>query len=66
MDSFPKLRHVMIMILLWAPAQYRNLFDPTIDGVALIVAALTGLLITYIAVMLGTMGYRKVRSATQN
>jgi len=56
----------MIMILLWAPAQYRNLFDPTIDGVALIVAALTGLLITYIAVMLGTMGYRKVRSATQN
>lgn len=65
MDSFPTLRHYVIMMLLWLPAQYRNLLDPTLGWVALITAALTGLAVVYIGVMLGTLIIRKVRAATR-
>lgn len=53
------------MLLLWLPAQYRNLLDPSIGWIALITAALTGLAVTYIAVMLGTLIIRKVRSVSR-
>jgi len=65
MDNFPTLRHYVVMLLLWLPAQYRNLLDPTLGWVALITAALTGLAVVYIAVMLGTQAIRKVRAATR-
>jgi len=65
MDNFPTLRHYVVMLLLWLPAQYRNLLDPTLGWVALITAALTGLAVVYIAVMVGTQAIRKVRAATR-
>jgi len=65
MDNFPTLRHYVVMLLLWLPAQYRNLLDPTLGWVALITAALTGLAVVYIGVMLGTLAIRKVRAATR-
>jgi hypothetical protein len=65
MNKFPTARHIIAMMLLWLPAQYRNLLDPTLDGVALVTAALTGLAVVYIAVMLGTLVIRKIRAATR-
>lgn len=65
MDNFPTLRHYLVMLLLWLPTQYRNLLDPELSWVALIIAALTGLVVVYIAVMLGTQAIRKVRAATR-
>jgi amino acid transporter len=65
MDNFPTLRHYVVMMLLWLPAQYRNLLDPELTWVALVIAALTGLLVVYIAVMVGTQAIRKVRAATR-
>ena len=66
MDNFPTKRHYLLIAFLWVPAQLRNLADPTLDWVALIVAAIVGLFVAYMMVFLLTAGVRKSLQAARS
>jgi len=66
MDNFPTKRHYLLIAFLWVPAQLRNLADPTLGWVALIVAVIVGLFVAYLMVFLLTAGVRKALQAVRS